>query len=82
VTALKHRKFLAHAFFRDRAEAFLTLAGRKSMVAELHRYVRAFQMADHELEDIMFQSGDKFGLTTEAVQDRYEEMLKRVRASE
>ncbi len=45
-TALERRNSLAHRFFKERAEAFMSRAGRKQMIAELIEIRECFHNAD------------------------------------
>jgi len=46
VTALERRNFLAHHFFKKRAEDFMSRAGRDQMIAELDEICERFRRAD------------------------------------
>jgi len=48
-TALKTRNFLAHHFFRERAESFMSCDGREKMIKELESAQRLFEAADEKL---------------------------------
>jgi hypothetical protein len=43
------RNFLAHRYFRERAHAFISKIGRKSMLAELQEAQQLFERVDQEL---------------------------------
>jgi len=45
-TALERRNFLAHQFFKERAEAFVSRAGRDQMVTELIEIRESLRSAD------------------------------------
>lgn len=44
------RNFLAHRYFRERAEDFISNSGRISMLAELQEAQRMFERADEQLK--------------------------------
>lgn len=64
-TALKTRNFLAHHFFRERAEFFMSRDGRKKMIEELEKAQRLFEAADEELTEVAKPFREKYGLTDE-----------------
>lgn len=45
-TALDRRNFIAHRFFKERAEAFMSRAGRDQMIVELIEIQDCFRKAD------------------------------------
>jgi len=69
--ALEKRNWLAHHYFRDRAETFLTSRGRASMVAELEDAQVLFSAADSALEAATKPARLKAGLTDEMLAQTY-----------
>jgi hypothetical protein len=64
-TALKTRNFLAHHFFRERAELFMSRGGREKMIEELESAQRLFEAADEKLTEVAKPFREKYGLTDE-----------------
>jgi len=64
-TALKTRNFLAHHFFRARAESFMSRDGRENMIEELESAQRFFDSADEKLTEVARPLREKYGLTDE-----------------
>lgn len=50
--ALRIRNFLAHDYFRERAEQFLSFRSRNEMLAELEEFRAELEATDNELEPI------------------------------
>lgn len=71
-TALKTRNFLAHHFFRERAEFFMSGDGREKMVEELENAQRLFEVADEKLTEVAKPFREKYGLTDEKL-NRFEQ---------
>lgn len=69
--ALEKRNWLAHGYFRERAEAFLTQTGRESMLAELEAVQAILCAADEALEIAIKPAREKVGLTDEALAATY-----------
>lgn len=70
-TALSKRNWLAHSYFRERAEAFLTESGREAMLAELEVTQAIFCRADDALEVAIRPARERAGLTDEALAATY-----------
>ena len=77
--ALPLRNFVAHSFFRERIELFLTETGRKLMCDELADAAEHFARTDELLTESMFALGIAFGLTRERAEERLEAMKSRWR---
>ncbi|WP_434031655.1 hypothetical protein [[Pseudomonas] boreopolis] len=69
--ALKKRNWLAHGYFRDRAETFLTRAGRAEMLIELEDAQTIFSQADAALEAAIKPARQRAGLTDEVLAATY-----------
>jgi hypothetical protein len=80
--ALKRRNFLMHRFFRERAFAFETTAGRKRMVDELkeaHAYVLVATKFAHQLA---MDIGNHFGMTPKAIEGEAGRMRREAREAD
>ncbi len=66
--ALGKRNWLAHAYFRERAEAFMTETGRLAMIAELQAARDCFKVADDKLDEIVRPLRDRLGMTEEKIE--------------
>lgn len=72
--ALRLRNFVAHSFFRERIELFLTETGRRLMCDELADAAEQFARTDELLTESMFALGIALGLTRERAEERLEAM--------
>ena len=72
--ALRRRNWLAHDFFRQRAESFMTRVGREHMLREVDACRLVFQDADARLDAVMVPLRQRAGLTEEHIQKLYAEM--------
>jgi len=79
-SALSKRNWLAHRYFRDRAEAFLTQSGRAAMVTELEQMQAAFSQADDTLEATIRPARERIGLTDEVLAKTYAKLRVEVGA--
>jgi hypothetical protein len=59
------RDFLAHHFWRERAEWFASRRGRDNLIAELKKATGQFDAVDHALTKFMQPHYDQIGLTQE-----------------
>jgi hypothetical protein len=75
--ALKTRNFLAHHFFRERAESFMSRDGREKMIQELERAQKLFEVADERLSAVAKPLREKYGLSDERLKPFEEEYFKR-----
>ena len=71
-TALTRRNWLAHEYFKDRAQELMTHAGRTQMVAELEDARELFLRADAALEKAIRPARLRLGLTDQAWGATYE----------
>jgi hypothetical protein len=75
--ALKTRNFLAHHFFRERAESFMSRDGRDKMIEELERAQRLFDFAEVQLTEVAKPLREKYGFTDERLEPFEQEYLKK-----
>ena len=66
-SGLEKRNWLAHRFFWDRAEVFLSEHGRASMIDEIQDAMSHFVAVDRFLTAKTLQWGESFGITQQAV---------------
>ena len=71
---LRRRNWLAHDFFRQRAESFMTRVGREHMLREVDECRIVFQDADARLDAAIAPLRQRAGLTEEHIQRLYAEM--------
>lgn len=62
------RDRLAHRFFREHDENFLSRSGRKRMIAECEEIIELFTTIDVDLEIFMRPHCDRYGITSEWVE--------------
>ncbi len=65
--ALSTRNWLAHDYFRERAEDFVTDAGCHRMIAELEGAQQVFDQADQRLSWLVKPIRERFGVTDAAI---------------
>lgn len=70
--ALKTRNWLAHHYFRERADEFMNEAGRTKMIAELEEAQSLFSRADEALETVIKPLREKHEFTDK----RFEQFFK------
>ena len=80
VQARSKRNWLAHNFFRERAEEFMNMEGRHKMLAELQDAQRLFEQCDDALSEVTQSLHERFGPTDEELEKRLKETLDRVRS--
>lgn len=73
-SALKQRNWLAHGYFKDRAEDFLTQRGRAKMLEELQESQELLARADAALEGVIKPVRERIGLTDEVLAATYEKL--------
>lgn len=71
---LKDRNFIAHGFWRERSDDFMTESGRTNMITELDAITERFAAADQEVDRVLFKISAAFGITPERVRAEYERM--------
>ena len=74
---LKKRNWLAHHYFRERAEEFLSPSGRDSMITELGQCRDLFQTTDRKLDAVITPLMKRLGLTDEIVEEHLKKMKER-----
>ena len=74
------RNFLAHHYFRDRDEQFISRVGRDAMIAELEDAQRLFQRTDDQLNTAVEPLMRKAGLTPEVLDQIEADILLRAHA--
>jgi len=74
---LKKRNWLAHDYFRERAEEFMSSTGRNLMIKELQESRDLFKEADRQLDVIITPLMKKVGLTDEIVEEHLRKMKQR-----
>jgi hypothetical protein len=72
--ALGKRNWLAHRFFREFAEHFISAKGRDEMLAYLQDAQSVFQRAYKDLEALTKPIREKYGITDEAIAKRVAEV--------
>lgn len=73
--ALERRNWLAHDYFRERATDWFSADGRKRMIDELVSCQELFRNADKALEQAIQPLRDRYGITEEAIQAAWTELL-------
>jgi len=76
-SALKLRNYLAHHYFRERSEDFLSAKGRKRMFDELVESHGQLAKADDELSRIVEPAAARVGLTPDLQESLFKELLER-----
>ena len=66
--ALKHRNFLAHRFFKERAEDFMCVSGRDRLIVELIELQECFRSADLVGSVICKALEEQLGITGEMIE--------------
>jgi AcrR family transcriptional regulator len=75
--ALVKRNFLAHHYFRERAEAFMSHRGREEMIAELQEAQKLFERADDRLNQVITPLCERYGLTDDKLRPFMDEYMSR-----
>lgn len=74
-SALVKRNWLAHACFRERADEFMTSAGRDKMLVEVDECRECFERADAHLEEIVSPLCIAAGITDEMLAQAFRDMM-------
>ena len=74
--ALRLRNFLAHDYFRERAEQFVTRGGCGQMIRELQDYQELFDKADKLLGDALAPLRNEHGITDAMLDEEYKKMCR------
>jgi hypothetical protein len=75
----RKRNWLAHHFFRERADAFMTEQGRAQMVVELRQVHDLFTSTLETFERTMQPAWDRLGVTEEHVQGFTDNYIRQLR---
>jgi hypothetical protein len=73
--ALSTRNWLAHDYFRERAQDFVTDSGCHRMMAELEAAQQTFDRADQQLDELVRPIRDRFGVTDAAIASEVRKLL-------
>lgn len=76
--ALNRRNFLAHHYFRERAEKFVTRDGRSNMLHEIRSDQQLFENADNVLSKVMVPFRVPHGLTDSVYETEYKRMCQKL----
>lgn len=74
--ALVERNRLAHKYFSENAEAFMTASGRGEMIAELESIQSLFRAASSMIDAITIPVARRYGLTEEMEKRAIVEMME------
>jgi hypothetical protein len=77
--ALEKRNWLAHHYFRERADQFVTHAGRSRMLEELGVVRQLFEDADEALDSFVRPVRRRYGISDEWIE---RELLETLRATQ
>ena len=72
------RNFLAHHYFRERADDFMKEAGREKMILELKTAQELFERTDDTLSEVVRPLREKLGFTDEKVEASYREYIAKI----
>ena len=78
--ALEARNYLAHHFFKEHAENFISNTGKHEMKKELQSIITKLNKADVLLTEIYTPLWVKYGITEEVIENDYNKLLKRAEA--
>ena len=76
--ALRRRNWLAHHFFRERAEEFMSTRGRDSMIRELKAAQSLFQAADNLLGQTVKPIREKHGFSDDRLEKFYTDYVSNI----
>jgi hypothetical protein len=78
--ALKQRNWLAHHYFRERSEIFISDRGCVSMIAELETAQDLFKRAEVTLDDAVRHLADRIGVTKDKLNAYVAESIAQAKA--
>jgi len=78
-TALKTRNWLAHDFFREKAEDFMSFDGKKRMIDAVDDARQLFRRTDKLLFEATRPMREAVGMTDEAIAKEYEVMFSEIK---
>ena len=76
--ALNRRNYLAHHYFREQAESFVTRSGRAQMHQELQVDQQLFERANEKLEKALTPFRVKHGVTDGVYEAEYKRMCQQL----
>lgn len=76
--ALQKRNWLAHTYFRARADEFMTWEGRQAMLVELEAAHALFESACLNISDAIRPLRDKVGFTDAHIEKLLDESLSKL----
>ncbi len=76
--ALTRRNWLAHHFFRERADEFVSARGRDSMIRELEEAQVLFLAAEDLLDQTFKPVREEYGFTDERLEKFYTDYLSKI----
>jgi hypothetical protein len=76
--ALNRRNYLAHHYFREKAECFVTRSGRDQMLQELQNDQQLFEIADEQLGKALKPFREKHGVTDSVYEEEYRRMCQKL----
>jgi len=76
--ALNRRNYLAHHYFREKAESFVTRSGRVQMLQELQADQQLFESADEQLGKVLTPFRVKHGITDSVYKAEYMHMCQQL----
>mgnify|MGYP003700174199 FL=1 len=74
--ALNRRNYLAHHYFREKAECFVTRSGRDQMLQDLQSDQQLFEIADEQLGKALTPFREKHGVTDIVYEGEYRRMCQ------
>ena len=77
-TALNRRNFLAHHYFREKAESSVTRNGRTQMLQELQVDQQLFEKADEQLEKALTPIRVRHGVTDGVYEAEYKRICEKL----
>ena len=80
--SLRRRNWLMHAYFRERAEMFMTELGRDSMLSELQDIQGLLDRTERALDCAMAPIRQRYGFTDDRLAAYYDEYLRKIRDDE
>ena len=73
--ALKRRNYLAHSYFVEHAQDFISFSGRKAMIQELEKDIELFDNVEDFLNPITMKFASDYGLSEEKFNNYFDELL-------
>ena len=80
--ALKRRNYLAHSFFVEHAQNFVSFKGRDAMIEELEEDIELFNKVEDFLNPISMKFANDYGLSEEILNKHYDELLKEAQSKD